>query len=58
MNKVTTSVKDCARCGKDHEQLEFNEILNSSEGVEFDYFAICTETSQPILMTIWFEGKP
>ena len=43
-------VKRCARCGKNHDALEFNRFRRPPTG--FEWWAPCPTNGEPILMTI------
>lgn len=52
------NVKDCARCGQDHVDLEFKEFLRpiiDGDGVVWSQWAICPNTLEPIL---WGKAPP
>lgn len=50
------NVQSCARCGKDHERLEFKPFFNSDIVVGnyecFTHWALCPTYGEPILMRI------
>jgi hypothetical protein len=46
---ITTYVRNCARCGKDHPGLTFN-IFAENPPRPFTHWAICPEKIEPILM--------
>jgi len=43
-----TDVGRCARCGKDHAQLEFRPLANAPD--EWTHWAMCPETNEPVLV--------
>lgn len=46
----THDIGKCARCGRDHSQLQFIELLIPQD--EFQYWAMCPITGEPILMQV------
>lgn len=50
------NVKHCARCGEDHEDLEFNEFsLNpivDCNDIAWNYWSMCPKTKEPVLLRI------
>lgn len=57
-NVVTTDVLSCARCGEDHERVEFEAlyrpigIMRSDPPITFTHWAMCPGVLQPILLHI------
>ena len=55
---MKTDVKCCARCGQDHDQLEFTAFTEQAEapigrtGKRLTHFATCPTYNEPILMCI------
>lgn len=45
---MTVTIWNCARCNKDHNDLDFVPLLNATD--EWKWFAICPITEQPILL--------
>jgi len=59
MNKpFVTNVFSCARCGLDHKEVHFLEFsgkpITDQDGV-WNYWAICPETQDPILLRVMTE---
>jgi len=50
-SKINVDVKNCPRCGKDHEDLEFDSFTEKSIA-GFTHHGTCPETSDPILVKI------
>lgn len=47
------SVKHCARCGQDHDDLHYKKFVNpiyDDDGTEWGWWATCPTTGDPILM--------
>ena len=44
---VTVDVFNCARCGKDHKDLEFWKLTRQ---LDMSHWALCPETQEPILL--------
>lgn len=54
---VISDVFRCARCTKDHLQLKFKKFKNDYMYVgvkKFEYWGICPETSEPILLHLQY----
>ncbi len=53
---VVMNVSNCARCGKDHDNLEFDKLtapIASDDGSEpWNYWAICPISGEPVLMRV------
>jgi hypothetical protein len=52
---IYVNVKRCARCGKDHDHIEFakfDEPVKDSDGTKWNYWATCLNTGDPILMRV------
>jgi hypothetical protein len=47
---MQVSIKNCARCGEDHELLDFKLLSNPI--AEWTHFSICPKTDEPILLEI------
>jgi len=47
-NPISTDVKKCARCGKNHFDLLFVALTNPQDG--YEYFTMCPETNEPVLL--------
>jgi hypothetical protein len=49
------TVNSCARCGKDHEHLEFRKFRNNPiidpDGITWSYWGMCPIMGEPILLT-------
>ena len=57
---MKVDVKSCARCGEDHDDLEFSEFTNPPRFAETTYthYATCpTRFSEPILLAIVEEPR-
>lgn len=54
---ATSKVKKCARCGEDHERVEWHKFDKSvwDEDGEWTHWGQCPTTCDPIMMR--FEGK-
>ena len=59
MPQVTTDIKACARCGNEHEQMVFKEIVRPIElqargdgtfVLVITHWATCPTTAEPVLM--------
>lgn len=59
MPQITTDVRDCARCGDDHDGVIFAELLRPIELMQrqgggyvfkITHWASCPKTAEPILM--------
>lgn len=50
----TTDVHSCARCGADHENVEFvpfaHHPIEDSDGTKWQYWAMCPFHNEPILL--------
>lgn len=49
------SIKSCARCGGDHEALEFKpftQLVNAPSGTVYKWWALCPTNGEPILMRV------
>lgn len=54
---VISDVFRCSRCTKDHLQLKFKKFTNDYMYVgvkKFEYWSICPETSEPILLHLQY----
>lgn len=54
---LVTDVSDCARCGKDHAELDFSRFTRNpqkdgDDGVEWTHWSMCPELQEPILLGI------
>ena len=47
---IKVDVKCCQRCGFDHDQLRFTQLIDPVD--EWGHWAICPNTHQPILVKI------
>lgn len=47
-------VRACARCGRDHERIEFKAFKHAP--IEASHWATCPRTGEPLLMQ--FEREP
>jgi len=51
------NIKDCARCGNDHEGLIFKRFVRpiyDKDGTIWHYWTLCPETDEPLLMRgVW-----
>ena len=53
--KIKTTIHNCARCGQNHKDLEFNSFENAVEdtdGTVWDYWALCPINGEPILLKV------
>lgn len=48
--QLSIDVKNCQRCGEDHSGLQFRPLRNPAD--EYNWFGICRNSRQPILMAI------
>ena len=58
MNKkviITTDVKNCARCGKDHKQLNFQKFTHCPP--KYSHYSFCPNNGEPIMMMIINDDK-
>jgi hypothetical protein len=58
---MKVSIKDCARCGTDHNDLEFNKFIG--DPIECDdhvytHWGKCPVSGDPILMYISYDLQP
>lgn len=51
IHKVNTEVKRCVHCREDH-KITFKQFQNDVSYSGFNYWAMCPNTLQPILMKI------
>lgn len=60
--KMTVSIKNCARCGKNHEDLEFTKFTGrpviDQHGNEWNWWAFCDNTNDPILLRVETGEQP
>lgn len=51
---LITRLDGCARCGGDHEDLNFQRLDQPMEisGVQFTHWGTCPETGSPILLRV------
>lgn len=52
---MNANVGNCARCGDDHERLEFEELeqpIGDGDGTSWDYWAPCPNNGQPVLLRV------
>jgi len=47
--EITTDVKRCARCGKDHEKIAFKKLTIAGR---YSHWAPCPENQEPIMMRV------
>jgi len=47
--EITTDVKNCARCGSDHEDMVFIRMQNPIDP-EYPFWALCPKGYGPILL--------
>lgn len=47
---VPVTVRSCARCGQDHEDLPFRVLHNASD--EWRWWSMCPTKQQPILIKV------
>ena len=45
---MKTSVFNCARCGQDHQELEFTRLKRPE--AEWTHWAVCPNTGEPVLL--------
>jgi len=50
-NKINVDIKNCPRCGKDHEDVEFDRF-GDKPIAGFTHFGSCPETNEPILVKV------
>lgn len=55
---IWTNLRNCARCGGNHDKLEFRELTQPID--DYTYFASCPTNGEPILLrvTATQAGKP
>jgi hypothetical protein len=54
METIIVSIKACARCGEDHDQLEFAPLTKpviSVCGEKFSHWVICPKLGEPIMLS-------
>ena len=53
-------IQHCARCGGTHEQMWFSKFTRPMVfgGIVHNYWAICPETREPIIMAMQSEQEP
>lgn len=52
-NNLIIDVKDCARCGQNHEQMEakpFTNPVNDTDGAPWTHWFLCPVTGEPVLV--------
>lgn len=51
---ITTDLVGCARCGREHKQVTFTQLLRPihAGAFVFEYCAACPVTNEPILMRV------
>lgn len=53
MDSITLDVMSCARCGKNHESVEFKKLdlpIITKEEITFTHWAPCPFNGEPILL--------
>lgn len=53
--QLVVTVKHCARCGEDHENLIFSLLANPQD--EWKYWALCPDSHQPVLLKVTEDQK-
>lgn len=48
--EISVGVVSCQRCGKDHPDMKFKELLNPAD--KWTHFGMCPGTDQPVLLMI------
>jgi hypothetical protein len=54
---MLVDVHSCARCGGEHTALQFKTFTYNPIGVEakvFEFWAMCPETEEPIILRSWY----
>jgi hypothetical protein len=54
MSNIKIDLVSCARCGRDHAQLEFASLANGQDG--FTHWSLCPTSLQPVLLKMVEEG--
>lgn len=57
-DSLVTDVRDCARCGLDHGRIRFARFrrpVKDTDGRQWQLWATCPETLEPILLTVNIE---
>lgn len=51
---LRTKVRNCARCGRDHEMdfYEFSEDPIDCDGVVYTHWGYCPNTNEPVLLRV------
>jgi hypothetical protein len=50
---IISSIKNCARCGGNHEDLVFNKLRRPTQTPEkWSHWASCPKTKEPILLRV------
>lgn len=54
LRSMTVSVTNCARCGRDHDKVDFERFTKpiNIEDEMFKYFGMCPTLNEPILMRV------
>lgn len=50
LTPVNTTIRKCARCGEDHEDITFRAMSNPFDS-EYPYWALCPNGYGPILLS-------
>lgn len=53
--RLVTTVRHCARCDQDHENLEFKRFvrpIEDEDGTLWNYWSLCPNTGDPILLRV------
>ena len=49
---MTTEIRNCARCGGDHDGVEFKEFTIPPDDIEYTHYGLCPSNGEPILLAI------
>lgn len=59
-NELIVTVNYCARCGQNHVELKFDKFIHhieDSDGTIWNYWTLCPNTKEPILLKILDENN-
>lgn len=52
---IKTTIHNCARCGQNHEDLEFllfENPIEDTDGTVWNYWSVCPTNNEPILLKV------
>jgi len=52
--KLVATIKNCARCGETHPNLEFEKLARAfiSDTETYQYWAMCPKLREPVLLAV------